>query len=157
MYQPRVESCRQEITPDLFDMSSRTYQSIQSRHDALTSAMDKINRRCRDRHGSIGHRATHPGRLCPDKNLVHPYSGAGGVQRMTLTARIELPNRRAAASGRTSRRRSIVKLRNRLESLDQNDLWPITLVTLPHLIRRLPSHPRLHLPPSAPESFLATF
>ena len=36
---------RQEITPDLFDTSSKAFQKIQARHTALTAAMDKINRR----------------------------------------------------------------------------------------------------------------
>jgi len=38
--------CKQsEITPDLFDASSEAYQKVQGRHDALTSAMDRINKR----------------------------------------------------------------------------------------------------------------
>jgi DNA polymerase-4 len=38
--------CKQsEITPDLFDTSSEVYQKVQGRHTALTSAMDRINKR----------------------------------------------------------------------------------------------------------------
>ena len=36
---------RQEITPDLFDKSSAVLQKIQHRHQALTNAMDHINKR----------------------------------------------------------------------------------------------------------------
>ena len=36
---------REEITPDLFDTSSKAWQKIQCQRDALTAAMDKINRR----------------------------------------------------------------------------------------------------------------
>ncbi|MGZ9109154.1 MAG: Y-family DNA polymerase [Micavibrio sp.] len=38
--------CRQEeITPDLFNLTSPLYQYVQTRRDSLTSAMDKINQR----------------------------------------------------------------------------------------------------------------
>lgn len=38
--------CRkEEITPDLFDTASKAWQKIQAKRDALTQAMDKINRR----------------------------------------------------------------------------------------------------------------
>jgi DNA polymerase-4 len=38
--------CRaDEITPDLFDISSETYQHLHARRDNLTAAMDKINKR----------------------------------------------------------------------------------------------------------------
>ncbi len=36
---------RQEITPDLFDTSSKAWQKIQAKRDAITAAMDTINRR----------------------------------------------------------------------------------------------------------------
>jgi DNA polymerase-4 len=34
-----------EITPDLFDTASEAYKKVQGRHNALTSAMDRINKR----------------------------------------------------------------------------------------------------------------
>ena len=38
--------CKQsEITPDLFDTASEAYQKVQGRHNALTAAMDRINKR----------------------------------------------------------------------------------------------------------------
>ena len=36
---------RSEITPDLFHTSSEAYQKAQGRDDALTAAMDRINKR----------------------------------------------------------------------------------------------------------------
>ncbi len=34
---------REEITPDLFDISSTAHQALQARHDALSAVMDKLN------------------------------------------------------------------------------------------------------------------